>query len=106
MAEYISKNEAINAVKSLESSMPAKDNYAKGYDAALGRALIAVREVPTADVQPIRRGRWMTSHPVDIAKEFKCTACGGLVELPVFAKKCYYDFCPNCGARMDGEYDE
>ena len=51
-------------------------------------------------VQPIRRGRWITSHPVDIAKEFKCTACGGLIELPVFAKKCYYDFCPNCNADM------
>ena len=33
--------------------MPAKDNYAKGYDAALGRALIAIREVHTANVQPV-----------------------------------------------------
>ena len=54
MDEYLSRNEAVNAIKSLESSMPAKDNYAKGYDAALGRALIAVREVPpAADVQPV-----------------------------------------------------
>ena len=56
MAEYISREEAINAIKSLESSMPAKDNYAKGYDAALGRVLIAVREVPPAtDVQPVNQ---------------------------------------------------
>ena len=56
MAEYISREDATNAIKSLESSMPAKDNYAKGYDAALGRVLIAVREVPpTADVQPVNQ---------------------------------------------------
>lgn len=54
MDRYISRNKAINAIKNLESSMPAKDNYAKGYDAALGRTLIAVREVPPAtDVQPV-----------------------------------------------------
>jgi hypothetical protein len=59
MDECISRNKAINAIKSLESSMPAKDNYAKGYDAALGRALIAVREVsPATDVQPI--DRWIS----------------------------------------------
>ena len=57
--EYISREDATNAIKSLESSMPAKDNYAKGYDAALGRVLIAVREVPpTADVQPV--DRWIS----------------------------------------------
>ena len=56
MDEYIKRSDAINAIKSLESSMPAKDNYAKGYDAALGRTLIAVREVPPAiDVQPVVR---------------------------------------------------
>lgn len=58
--EYISKNKAVNAVKSLIGRMPAKDNYAKGYDAALGRVLIAVRGVPIAtDVQPI--DRWINA---------------------------------------------
>lgn len=50
--------------------------------------------------QPVKGGIWITAHPVDRSKEFKCTACQGLVEIPVFAKECYYDFCPNCGARM------
>lgn len=59
MNEYISRDEAINAIKSLESSMPAKDNYAKGYDAALARVQIAVSAVPpAADVQPVKHGRW------------------------------------------------
>lgn len=62
-----------------------------------------VDDMPAADVQPVKHGSWIPSHPVDVAKEFKCTACQGLVCLPVFAKTCYYDFCPNCGARMGSE---
>lgn len=58
MAEYIDKTKAVENIKKLMSSMPAKDNYAKGYDAAIGRALIAVREVMAADVQPV--DRWIS----------------------------------------------
>lgn len=53
MAEYIDKAKAVENIKKLMSSIPAKDNYAKGYDAAIGRALIAVRSESATDVQPI-----------------------------------------------------
>ena len=48
-----------------------------------------------------QHGKWLTSHPAEPAKEYKCTACQGLVCLPVFSIKCYYNYCPNCGAKMD-----
>lgn len=93
MADYISRNKAINAIKNLESSMPAKDNYAEGYDAALGRVLIAVRGVPpTADVQPIRHGRWINDGDCML-----CSCCN-------YAYNSWFmgsNYCPNCGARMD-----
>ena len=100
MAEYISRNEAINAIKSLESSMPAKDNYAKGYDAALGRVLIAVRGVPpAADVQPIKHGRWkLTNNP----SFRKCSVCGAWWSSDI-TDNCFTNYCPKCGARMDGD---
>lgn len=98
MAEYISRNEAINAIKNLESSMPAKDNYAKGYDAALGRVLIAVREVPpAADVQPVKRGKWCG---------YLCSKCNEYADYFI-SGDFYFDekpnFCPNCGTDMRGE---
>ena len=65
--------------------------------------LTELKRLRATDVQPVKRGEWITSHPVDIAKEFKCTNCGGLVLLPVFAKRCYYDYCPNCGAYMKND---
>ena len=108
MAEYISRDKTINAIKNLESSMPAKDNYAKGYDAALGRALIAIREVHTADVQPVKHGRWINIYeycealdlrPSGLETYYWCSECDK-------AEKKTSDFCPNCGARMGGEDNE
>ena len=55
MAEYIEREKVVESIKELVSNMPAKDNYAKGYDAAIGRALVAVRKVSIADVQPVRK---------------------------------------------------
>lgn len=120
--EYISRKEAINVIKSLESSMPAKDNYAKGYDAALGRALIAVREVsPAADVQPVKHGRWEEIHislckwiPEDEKEEghsfymaeLKCSCCERYNAVTFALTLNKPDFCQRCGARMDGDKND
>jgi streptogramin lyase len=106
MDEYISRNEAINAIKSLESSMPAKDNYAKGYDAALGRALIAVREAPpAADVQPVKRGRWIKAQDKQ-GSYFLCSNCGTAEKTESDQDGTVWqhdEYCRKCGARMDGD---
>lgn len=99
MLECIRRDAAINAVKSLESSIPAKDNYAKGYDAAIGRALIAVRAVPSAlDAQPARFARW-----IDLGNRILCSGCSAGYDDSDEVKRNTYIFCPNCGARMEGD---
>lgn len=111
MADYLSRNEAINAIESLKSSMPAKDNYAKGYDAALWRALIAVREVsPAANVQPVEHGRWESSQRTIETGTVYCSNCA--IEYYISDLQTVGDcngivhYCPNCGAKMDAEPDE
>ena len=53
--------------------------------------------VPTADVVPIRHGHWVKEKP-DVLIHWHCSVC----------KNCYYleepnaNYCPNCGAKMDG----
>lgn len=60
-----------------------------------------IDDVPTAEnVTEIVTGDWIASQPVKIAKEWKCTTCQGLVLLSVWTDHCYYNFCPNCGAKM------
>lgn len=100
MAEYIDKTKAVESIETLMSSIPAKDDYEKGYDTAMSSALIAVREVIEADVQPVRHGRWIITDDVEhfIAV---CSECGrtedsrGIKDMP---------YC-HCGARMDGEQE-
>lgn len=57
--------------------------------------------IPAADVQPVKHGRWelgkggndFIGYPV-----YNCSVCG-------YCNEDLYRFlyCPNCGARMDGE---
>lgn len=103
MNEYISKHEPIEEIQRI---------YCTGcnsYNGVMCRScehqddINIIEDTKAADVQPVKHGQWIPSHPVDVAKEFKCTACQEIVCQPVFDKTCYYNFCPNCGARMDGE---
>ena len=61
------------------------------------RQLLAIRELPAADVVPVVHGRWILLP--SMAPEYACSVCerdytwGELEEAP---------YCPNCGAKMDG----
>lgn len=64
-----------------------------------GGARKLIEEAPTADVAPVVHGRWvakptMYRHPN--ARNYYCSECR---YEPTETK----EFCPNCGARMDGE---
>ena len=53
-----------------------------------------LRSVESADVAPVRHGRWDS----DMSGAW-CSVCGEYSEGE-------WNYCPNCGARMDGESDE
>ena len=59
-------------------------------------------DVPTADVKPVVRGKWTKQHKdFDLCgvEYFACDKCG-------FECQLTYNFCPNCGAEMDGGQDK
>lgn len=54
------------------------------------------------DVQNLKRyGEWKAT--IDISTK-KCSACLGLVSQP--SSKRLFSYCPNCGAKMDDDYDQ
>lgn len=62
-----------------------------------------LEDVPTADVAPAERGRWVM-YPR--AHYFKCSNCKKTVpyrKAMLINGKREYNYCPNCGARMDGK---
>ena len=70
------------------------DDFAYRYD---------INEVPTADVVEVRHGEWAVKDLNNSLYESKkaphCSVCN-------YMSFIRYDYCPNCGAKMDGERRE
>lgn len=65
----------------------------------------AVKEQPTVDAHPVRHGHWIHDgldipHGVDW---MHCSECG---KRDKYCPAAMTNYCPNCGARMDGENDD
>lgn len=55
-------------------------------------------EQPAADVEEVRHGEWTKSSPYN--RFMNCSSCGFGQNHTTF------NYCPNCGAKMDGERRE
>ena len=67
---------------------------------------VTVNDIPTADVQEVRHGRWILPQKkgcvtYDEVAYKECSECG---EVTFLAKTKYsqMNYCPNCGSKMDG----
>ena len=90
MAEFIERSAAIEA---------AKHAWAKGLEPSQ-----YIEALPAADVAPVVHGRWIHSRYEDCSEQFelvKCSQCNH----EAYAMALYVhggNYCPNCGAKMDG----
>lgn len=111
MAEYIER-EALEAdlnirLSALREQNGYYDHYTDGFDECVDR----VENFPTADVVPVKHGKWRWKSTIESGEDYYicfCSCCG---------KECgnYYDeeddmvyyirsnYCPNCGAKMNEE---
>lgn len=58
----------------------------------------AIVMLPAADVRPVKRGRWIkTIGENGVTSACRCSVCG-------FEDNRYtlFNYCPNCGAEMEG----
>lgn len=104
MAEYIDRGTAIAKLTALDVIKP---------NAAMVGAKRLLAEIPAADVAPVVHGRWIPSESdfddddtlFDVEEwcDWQCSSCREDI--------CYEDpmpprllpnYCPNCGAKMDG----
>lgn len=91
MAEYIKREYAVDAVLDVYCDTPEIDLSCEKFEAA-------ILKIQAADVAPVRHGRWGTHS--DRPDSLICSVC-----------KCGFDmwkhdphnYCPNCGAKMDGD---
>lgn len=110
MDEYIEREAFLDYIEE-RYCLPCK-GAEKDYDGCMCRACwvddmrCEVIDAPTADVVPVRHGRWLTWE-----EQFPGEKPRRMNNLGVFCDKCHNhadnrtDFCPNCGAKMDGRID-
>lgn len=89
MAEYIER-EAIEKAFAEEIRTNYLDDYAKGFQAAL----LAIMSIPSADVAPVRHGRWNIGY-------FHDRVCSRCLHPDNDLNDYAHSYCPNCGAKMD-----
>lgn len=100
MAKYIEREELVEWLKRI----PLKD-LSDGL--GLCRVIMeedfkrAIRTIPDGtiiDVAPVVHGQWIEDHDY-----LKCAECGVMVKWDfTFFDIGSWNYCPNCGARMDG----
>ena len=88
MAEYIEREEVERVIEGLAGGF---DYIECGWKFAVKK----IKEVPAADVVPVRHGRWLN---YDDTERFtaNCSLCGSCIDT-----RFSMNYCPNCGARMD-----
>jgi hypothetical protein len=57
---------------------------------------------PTVDAVEVIHGRWERMD-TRYAEQFKCSVCRSECYVPTCMGEPMYDYCPNCGAKMDGD---
>lgn len=93
MKEYIEREKAFDAV--FGQFCASSDET----EAALNAAIEEIRAIPAADVREVVRGKWIDAiQNCGDSPHVKCSVCGEYCWR--YFKK--FNFCPNCGARMEG----
>ena len=87
MAEYVTKEQVIDWYRP----------YGQTDEPIPFETLVSdLRDMKTAEVSPVRHGRWLPFHSTAAGDIQYCSAC----EIGCTWKP---NYCPNCGAKMDLE---
>ena len=97
MAEYIEREAILREIERRELLM-------------VGDKLVSVdamksfiKNRPAADVAPVRHGKWVHEHMSEGYAWVICSECEAVIHKILINKRLNY--CPNCGAKMDGVDD-
>lgn len=95
MAEYIER-EALQKAMQRKKAGVADKRYTEGYNDCLLRMKSMVHGAKAADVVPVVRGKWK-------AEGFDNCYCSRCIKTYIGFFASSWNYCPNCGAKMDGE---
>ena len=91
MDEYIKRKEIRKAYEKLARSYMHGEPYIADW-----KFDEMIEELPAADVAPVRHGVWIE---YQIPPIICCSNCDWATDV----KEKNFNYCPNCGAKMDGD---
>lgn len=93
MVEYISREDVLDIASQY---CPDDDGSCSKADVDPREMLDEIEALPSADVQPVKHGRWeLTNNP----SFRKCSECGAWWGKE-FTTNNYVNYCPRCGVNM------
>lgn len=104
MTKYINADEFVINLDTIGYPVGefATDDYIDGFSDGVSAAMKEVKEMPSADVAPVRHGLWVDEYECGYTTPH-CSECG---EIALTKEETSYDYvysshCPHCGAKMD-----
>lgn len=97
MDDYISRQAAIDVLATMQGLCTSKTALVQN-----SKIWQQIKDLPSADVQPVRHGHWDTVEDWDGDEHYQCSECGAeFVLIDGTPEDNDYLYCPHCGALMD-----
>ena len=99
MAEYIDRGKLVEFLKQVRRDLPhdSKDFFTRDEMILNLQQFVESKcFVPSEDVEPVRRGKWLE----DEYRHY-CSECGHMGLFNGFGFKLESNYCPHCGAKME-----
>lgn len=97
MKEYIEREDAVKHLKSRTGQFI--DDVGKGWNAGIEASISYIEGLPAADVAEVRHGKFnFLQEDMVWCYCGVCSVCRNYVQA--------WNYCPNCGARMDKEAEQ
>lgn len=100
MAKYIEREKVLGVINELQRvcATEVPENKADIYDDVFEEVYGEMQRIPAADVQEVKHGEWRQEYRSgrEINEGFVSSCCDMWNERKT-------DYCPNCGAKMDGK---
>lgn len=101
MDDLISRQAAIESIAELQARAASKTELT-----VISKAWKRLKAIPSAEVEPVKRGKWILKSEAPITREkyWECSLCG--CGSDSFDTVYFTPYCPYCGAKMFPETEE